>query len=45
MTALLIILLALIVAGGILLAYSLCVIAGESDKAQGEIMRKIEEEK
>ena len=42
MIVLLGILLALVAAGGLVLGYSLCVIAGESDRAQDEILRKIE---
>ena len=45
MTALLIILIALVAAGGLVLGYSLCVIAGESDRAQEEILRKTKENK
>ena len=41
MIVLLGILLALVAAGGLVLGYSLCVIAGESDRAQDEILRKI----
>lgn len=39
------ILLALVAAGGLVLGYALCVIAGESDRAQDEILRKIKENK
>ena len=45
MSVLLGILLALVAAGGLVLGYALCVIAGESDKAQDEILRKIKENK
>ena len=41
MSVLLGILLALVAAGGLVLGYALCVIAGESDRAQDEILRKI----
>jgi hypothetical protein len=45
MSVILGILLALVAAGGLVLGYALCVIAGQSDRAQGEILRKIEENK
>lgn len=45
MSVLLGILLALVAAGGLVLGYALCVIAGESDRAQDEILRKIKENK
>jgi len=45
MSVILGILLALVAAGGLMLGYALCVIAGESDRAQDEILRNIEENK
>jgi hypothetical protein len=45
MSVILGILLALVAAGGLVLGYALCVIAGESDKAQDAILRKIKENK
>ena len=45
MSVILGILLALVAAGGLVLGYALCVIAGESDKAQDEILRNIKENK
>ena len=45
MSVILGILLALVAAGGLVLGYALCVIAGESDRAQDEILRKIKENK
>jgi len=45
MSVILGILLALVAAGGLVLGYALCVIAGESDRAQDEILRNIEENK